>query len=226
MHRQTSRTILALAAIAGASLSAAAPAWADDRADAAHELNAQVPGKCVVIGQPTGLGQGATVSIESSEAAGSVVTANVAFGSLADQSNAQLRVDSYGVAAPAAGNPSAILSFNAACNFASSYIGLSSVNGALVNDTPGNFPGFATAIAYAVALEWPTPNAAVPTFIGAGAPSSTVSNPVALPTSGSVRMVLRPFATITNGALDSSPTRPLLAGTYSETLRIRLGQNP
>ena len=225
MPRQKSRAILEFAAMAGTALTIV-PARADERADAEHQLNAQVPGKCVVIGQPTAIGQGATVSIESSEAGGSVVTANVAFGSLADQSNAQLTVDSYGVANPGAGNPSAILSFNAACNFASSYIGLSSVNGALVNGTPGNFPGFATGIAYAVALEWPTPSAAIPTFVGAGAPSSSVSNPVALPTSGSVRMVLRPFATITNGALDASPTRPLLAGTYSETLRIRLGQNP
>lgn len=211
--------------IGAAGALAASAASAEPIATVDNQLSAAVPPRCVVVGQPAASGQGATVNVQSGPAGSGTITADVSFAGLADQTDATLDVTGYGAADAEGGAPNATISFQAACNFASSYLSLSSTNGSLANPAAGTASGFANAIAYAVRVEWPTPTSQIDNFTGAGAPNVAVAG-AAVPTSGLVRMVMRPYATISNGSVDAASDRPLVAGTYSETLRIRLGQNP
>lgn len=110
------------------------------------------------------------------------------------------------------GSASILLTFSAMCNYASAFFGLQTTNGHMVRSPPASVTGFLTAIDYTASVTWSGPPTR--TLIANGTPlATTTAATKANPTNGDLTV---------NIEVSSSST-PLLAGSYSDILVLRIG---
>lgn len=190
-----------------APLAMAGAAHAASTANATVNLNATVPNTCYIVslsadGDDDDDGDVSQTNASNTNSA----TVSVNYGTSLANSNTAVRKAS-----------TVTYSLNAYCNYASHSVGIKSDNGGMTNTaTTTSIGTFDRRIPYTASFSWgsttPSVSATGPMNTGvADSDFANVTSTSAVNTTANLNIVT------TNG------TNPLLAGSYSDVLRVRLG---
>lgn len=201
------KNILKIAAAGAILASTGGTAWASDTAQGSVTTNATVPATCYIrgitaasgLGTLTPAGAGTTTGATLDYSTGLVDTVTA----LSSAQTSVLTVDAY-------------------CNYASAPVKLSSDNGGLTNTAATTAVGtFNRRINYTATFSgWGSaPNATVTT---AGTATTSAATPITGAAVSSTGAVNTTSAVLTINTVGSGTT-PMLAGSYSDVLRVTFG---